>query len=162
MKFAKNLIMLMFFALMGLHMNARAAGDVPLVEPGPIALPTGKTYSLEEVRKSVIAGAMRHQWRVESETPGVVRIILDGRRDRAVLEMDVVYDDKSYSIKYVRSEGLRYVKGNSQAFVKNPTSNTVSRATGDQVVTTIHSSYARWMKGLTEAINTELRLAKLN
>jgi hypothetical protein len=162
MKLAKSWIVVMFVALMGIHAGAGAANVVPLVEPGPIAYPTGKLYSTEEIRKSIVAGAMRHQWRVESESPGVVRLILDGRRDQAVLVVDVVYGDKSYSIKYVRSEGLRYVKGSGQALVQNPTSNTVSRATGDPLITTIHSSYARWMKNLTDAINVELRLAKMN
>ncbi|HEY8099579.1 MAG TPA: hypothetical protein VIF82_02405 [Burkholderiaceae bacterium] len=161
MRLIKTLTVLMFTVFMSMHIEANAANDVVLVEPGPISLPSTKSYSMDEIKKAIIAGALRHQWRVESEAPGTVRIVLDGRRDRAVLVMDVVYDDKSYSVKYVRSEGLRYVKGDAAAFVHNPNSNTVSRVNGGQQTTTIHSSYARWMKALTESINTELTVAKM-
>ncbi len=161
MKAIRNLTVVMFTALMSMHFAVNAANDVVLVEPGPISVPSSKTYSLEEVRKAILGGALRHQWRADSETPGTVRIILDGRKDGAVLVMDVVYDEKSYSVKYVRSEGLRYVKGNASAVVANPNSNTVSSLNGGQKTTTIHSSYARWMKVLTESINTELNVIKM-
>jgi len=161
MKLVINLVVLMFTMMLGIH-TANAANDVPLVEPGPISLPANKAYSLVEVRKAIIAGATRHHWRVENETPGTVRIILDGRNDRAVLVMDVVYDEKNYNIKYVRSEGLRYVKGSGTVATANPNSNTVSRFGGEVQATTIHSSYSRWMKGLIAAINIELQLAKMN
>jgi hypothetical protein len=160
MKLIRNLTVLMFAVLMGAHIGANAANDVALVEPGPISMPSANSYSMEDVRKAVIAGALRHQWRVESDTPGTVRLILDGRKDRAVLVVDVVYNEKNYSIKYVRSEGLRYTKGDGAVLVANPTSNTVSRVGSGQAITTIHSSYARWMKVLTESINTELFVAK--
>jgi hypothetical protein len=161
MRLIKTLTILLLTIFMSMHIEANAANDVVLVEPGPISLPSTKSYSLDEVRKAIVAGALRHQWRVESDTPGTVRIILDGRNDRAVLVMDVVYDDKNYSIKYVRSEGLRYVKGNAKAFTPNPTSNTVSRTDFGQSQTTIHSSYSRWMNTLVSSINTELAYVKM-
>ncbi|MGZ5817665.1 MAG: hypothetical protein ACXWJD_02860 [Burkholderiaceae bacterium] len=151
---------LMFAVFMSMHLEANAAKNVVLVEPGPISLPTGRTYSLDQVKKAIIAGASRHQWNVESEKPGVVRIILDRHSGREVLVMDVVYDDKNYSVKYVRSVGLDYEKGTPAAYTANPNSNTISVNTIDHQMTNIHSSYARWMKGLTDAINTELRSTK--
>lgn len=132
MKLASNLMTLLFALLMGTTMLANAH-NAELIEPGPISIPSSKPLSIQEVKKAIMHGAERHSWKVESESPGVIRIKLDGRKDRAVLVMDVVYDTKSYSIKYVSSEGLRY-NG-----------------------TTIHSSYTRWMTNLTNSINTELR-----
>jgi hypothetical protein len=157
MKFVKNLLPAMFIMLMmGMHSTAHAARSVVLEEPGPISVPTDYSYSMDEVKKAIIGGATKHQWRIDSEKPGIVRIILDGRRDHAVLVMDVVYDQKSYSIKYVRSEALDYQKGIPAGVTANPNSNTVSVNTSDHQKTTIHSSYARWMKLLVQAINTEL------
>ena len=129
--------------------------EVVLVEPGPIPVPGSKPYSMEEVRKAVIGGAMRHNWHVESESPGTVRIKLQAPDYQLV--MDVVYDVKNYSIKYVSSQGLRY--SHADALVKSPTSNTYSRGAGGAA--TIHPSYARWMKFLTDAINVELNIIKL-
>lgn len=114
--------------------NAR---NIELFEPGPVAVPAGKAFTLKDVRKAVLSGAMFHHWQMESETPGKIRIKLDGRRDRAVLVMEVVYDTKSYSIKYVSSENLKY-DGHS-----------------------IHPSYARWMKNLTDAIDMQLKIMEL-
>jgi len=133
MKLVRNLMMLMFTVLLGAHMTAHAAKTVSLFEPGPISISSSKELTIKDIRKAIISGAMRHQWQVESETPNTVRIKLDGRKDQAVLVMDIIYDTKSYSIKYVSSEGLRY-DGSS-----------------------IHSSYSRWMQNLTNAINTEFR-----
>jgi hypothetical protein len=161
MKFVKSMIALLLIALIGTHIAANAANSVPLVEPGPISMPADKVFTLEEIKKAITAGALRHQWRVESQTPGSIRIILDGRNDKAVLVMDVVYDEKKYSIKYVRSENLNYVQGNGTTVKANPNSNTVSRFGGEVQATTIHSSYSRWMKILTREIDTELNVAKL-
>jgi hypothetical protein len=132
MKFTSNLMTLMFAVLMGTTTLANAH-NVELTEPGPISIPSSKPLSTKEIRKAILHGVERHNWKVESDSPGVIRIKLDGRRDRAVLVMDVVYDTKSYSIKYVSSEGLRY---NGK---------------------TIHSSYSRWITNLTSSIDTELR-----
>jgi hypothetical protein len=161
MKFVNSMTALLFTVLIGTHVAANAANSVPLVEPGPISIPADKVFTLEEIKKAVTAGAIRHQWRVESQTPGSVRIILDGRNDKAVLVMDVVFDEKKYNIKYVRSENLNYVKGNGSTVQLNPNSNTVSRFAGEVTQTTIHSSYSRWMKILTREIDTELNVAKL-
>ncbi|MGZ5817666.1 MAG: hypothetical protein ACXWJD_02865 [Burkholderiaceae bacterium] len=162
MKPARNLMTLMLTILMGMHITANAQQDVvALEEPGPIAVPAGGPYTLNEVRKSILSAAMRHEWRVESDKPGIARIILDGRTDRSLLEMDIVYDEKAYSIKYVHSEGLKYDKGMKTDTPKiepgkgNYTTRDYSRSA------TIHPSYARWMKNLTNAINTELMIVKL-
>ncbi len=161
MALTRNLMIVLFGLLMGVHVAANAVNDVVLTEPGPIAVPTGKSYSIEEVRKAVISGALRHQWRVESETPGTVRIILDGRNDGAVLVMDIIYDSQNYSIKYVRSERLRYGMGSSTGRAYNPNMNTGARYATQSQTPMIHSSYSRWMKSLVDAINTELNVEKM-
>lgn len=162
MKLARNLMALMFTVLMGVHMTANAQLDaVPLIEPGPITVPGGAPYTMNEVRKAVLSAAMRHEWRVETDKFGMARIILDGRTDRAVLVMDIVYDEKAYSIKYVSSEGLRYEKG-TKTDLPQVDASKGNYATRDYSYgPTIHPSYARWMKNLTNAINTELMIVKL-
>lgn len=161
MKPIRNLTILMFAVLMSMHLAAFAARSVELEEPGPISVPAGHSYTLEEVRAAIVAGAKRHHWQVESQAPGVVRLILDQHRGRVVLVMDAVYDEKNYSLKYVRSEGMYYMKGIPTTTVSNPNSNTISTNTSDHLKTTIHSSYLRWTRGLTSAINTELYAAQM-
>jgi len=161
MKQSRKMMIWVFAVLFGMQI-ANAANDVVLVEPGPIAYPAQYSYTPAEIQKAITTGALRHQWRIESQKPGTIRLILDGRNDKAVLVVDVVYDDKSYSIKYVRSEGLRYIQGSSApATVANPNSNTVSRFSYEQRDSTIHSSYKRWMKILTGSIDEQLRIAKI-
>jgi hypothetical protein len=163
MKLVRILMMVLAATLISMHPSVNAQqNDVVLVEPGPISYPGNQPYTLNEVRKAILTAAMRHEWRVESDSPGTIRIILDGRTDRAVLIMDVVYDEKSYSIKYVSSENLRYSKG-KKATISNSgkTAGSYVAQSDAPIPTTIHPSYARWMKNLTNAIDVELRIAKL-
>lgn len=140
MPLIKHLVFFMFSALLVLPMTAQAGRDSVLVEPGMIEVPAGKTYTQAEVRKAILVGASRHHWRVVKETPGLIQIKLDGRKDRAVLTMEITHDTKSYTIRYVSSEELRYRE--------------------EGATKTIHSSYHRWMKNLVDSINDELRIMK--
>ncbi|MGZ3235980.1 MAG: hypothetical protein ACXU8A_01235 [Burkholderiaceae bacterium] len=112
MKQTNRLSIFLLTLLSFVYIPGYADSIVVLSEPGPISVPADKTYTMNEVRKSIISGAMQHEWRIDSDTPGNVRVILDGRKDHVVLVMDVVYNVKSYSIKYVRSDGLKYDQGN--------------------------------------------------
>jgi hypothetical protein len=162
MKLVRKLMMLMCLVMAGTHLPASAQQDsVKLEEPGPIALPGKFSYTTNEVRKAILTAAMRHDWRIESESPGVARIVLDGRTDRAVLVMDIIYDTNNYSIKYIRSDGLRYTPGNlnDKSTVVMPKGNYSTREYESGPA--IHPSYARWMKNLTNSINVELLIVKI-
>jgi hypothetical protein len=161
MKLVKHMMSLILGVVLCAHIAVHAQSDARLVEPGPIAIPeNSKPYTLDEIRKAILTSALRNQWRIESETPGTIQIVLDGRNDHAVLVMDVIYDVKSYSIKYVRSEKLRYVKGTGVANAC-PSGQLSCSVNAQQEFTTIHSSYARWMKNLTESISSEFKILRL-
>jgi len=142
----KNIVIYMLSLLINscIAVNAAESVDLTAVEIGPISVPDGKAYTLEQVRKGVIFGAMQHKWQVESEMSGIVRIKIDGRKDGIVLVMDVLYDANKYSIKYVKSERL----AQSRATIRGE----VVRQHKSEFGTT----YSRWMRNLTGAINREL------
>jgi hypothetical protein len=141
MRLLKRMAAVALFGLIGSVPAVNAARDAVLVEPSNLAVPEGKTYSSAEMRKAVISGSARHNWRMIGDAPGKVRLQLDSKKGDYQLVVDVVYDTKHYSVKYVTSQGLRY------------------REEGGTRM--IHSSFIRWMKNLTDAINTELTLAKI-
>jgi hypothetical protein len=137
------------FCLIAAMLNAALAGDVSRVETdsqsekqseiriGPVSVPENRAYTTDQVRAAIIYGAAGNHWIIDSETPGTIRIKLDGRKDLIVLVMDVIYDAHSYSIKYVSSD----------LTPKNKI--------------TFNSSYPRWTRGLMTAINRELNVINL-
>ena len=139
MKLTKKLMVLLFTAVAGWSMVA-SAKDVSLVEPQNIPVPEGKTYTLSEVKQAIVVGAESRKWHVVNDAPGKLRIQLDGRRDGAVLTLDIVYDKNKYSINYVSSAAIRYSEEGG--------------------VRTIHSNYDRWIKNLTDSIDIQLGLLK--
>jgi hypothetical protein len=162
MKLTGKMKSLLFIALTGLNMTAHAEDEVPFKEGESIAVPRRHTYTAGQVKEAIIEAAEHYKWRVESETPGTVRIKLDERSDGVVLVVDVAYDATSYSFKYVSSEGLKYksaAEKTGSPYAKNPNSNTVSK---DYEISgpSIDSRYVRWTKNLKKAINRELKLTR--
>jgi hypothetical protein len=141
MKMIKNLLVMVVFASFAVAPVAMAARDAVLAEPSNIALPAGKTYTTAELRKAIISGGARHSWQLAGDIPGKIRLQLDSKKGDYQLVVDVIYDAKNYSVKYVTSQGLRYREESGARM--------------------IHSSFGRWMKNLTDAINTELNLLKI-
>ncbi len=159
MKLINSLMILLFAIIMGSQIEAHAqATEVRVTEPGPISVPKGKPYTVDEVRKAILSSAMRREWAIDGEAPGSIRIKLE-RRDFWIV-MNIIYDTESYSIKYVNSEGLRYEKGTG---IANACPVGLPSCTGPayQQYATIHPSYARWMKGLVDSINSELAILHL-
>ncbi|MGZ3239923.1 MAG: hypothetical protein ACXU7Z_05825 [Burkholderiaceae bacterium] len=181
MKLVKGLITMMFVAAIGFSTTANAQQDT-LIQPGPIAFPIGsKPFTDEVVKKAIISGAMRYHWHVDETakgTPGNIRLKLDSRRDGAVVIVDVVFDMKSYSIKYVSSENMGYDKG----FDPAKTTDAVTRDAPPVLINaysdeykkssqnmpnwsvqkrdpSISPNYTRWIRSLVNAINIELKIA---
>ena len=127
-----------FVLLATLSAGVQAAKSVT-VQDQTNAVPTvGSAPSAGDVKKAILRAAVERGWQPISDTGGRVRLQLDEKKKGAYrLVIDVVYDAKNYTIKYVSSDGLKYNEKDS----------------------TIHSSYQRWTNLLIQTINRDI-LAK--
>jgi hypothetical protein len=128
-------LMTFIFVFIVLTGNAAAMRPVP-IEDITHAVPNfDKPLSASDVRKSILKAALARRWQPVEVAEGKIRLQLEEKRKNPYqLVIDVIYDDKNYTIKYVSSNGLRY--------------NESSR--------TIHPSYQRWTHMLVTTIYREL------
>jgi hypothetical protein len=145
----KRLMIYVLVLSFGMHFtaNANEPDTFSELEIGPIAMPAGKPYTIVQIKKAIIYATRRHNWVIESETPGSTRIKIDGRKDGIVLVMDIFYDENKYSLKYV--DGVLPVK--ERKIAVGTTYRNVKP----------NSPYSRWVKNLTDAINVELVIVNL-
>lgn len=142
MKSAKSLAVVMFTVLMGVMTSAHAARLVPVAGYDNNSVPTvgDKPVKLEDIKKGIMRAAVQRGYQVKGDAGNKVRLLLD-KPGKYQLTIDVIYSMKSYSIKYVSSEGLDYREDGGQGM--------------------IHRNYDRWMKFLVQSINKELSLASI-
>src|SRR5262245_28677485 len=68
-----------------------------------------KPVTVADVKKAILGAAIDRGWQPMEDTGGKVRLQLDDKRKSEYrLIVDVVYDAKNYTIKYVSSTGLKY------------------------------------------------------
>lgn len=97
----------------------------------PIPITAGKTTPSEDVSRAIIRAGTRMGWLMQSETPGRLSARYQDRGGHSAI-VEILYDAKTYSIKYRDSTGLR--------------------ADGGQ----IHRAYNAWVMDLDRAIRNEL------
>jgi hypothetical protein len=116
------------------------AGAMPikLVDPEPIAVPTG--LNIDQVAKAVKVGVTsRSGWIVTKDQPGQVEATLSVRDH--MLKVNIPYSTSSVAIKYVDSQNLDY---KDKAGVKY-----------------IHPKWNNWTRNVLSDIQRELNLLTL-
>ena len=95
----------------------------------------GSAYSVEEVRRAIIAGAQRRGWtpRLEGDSKIIASILV---RSRHYAEVEIAFTATSYSITYRDSRELDYDKDNRE----------------------IHGNYNKWVNNLSDSIQKEFGL----
>ena len=102
------------------------------VKPSVVVTGSGKTPSLEQVRKAVASAANIKEWTTVDLNDN--QMIVTHRTRSHMAQVVVVYSEKSFSIDYKGSEMMRY--------------------DGDRI--RIHRSYNKWVKKLENAIKRSL------
>ncbi|NQZ09647.1 MAG: hypothetical protein HRT35_21055 [Algicola sp.] len=86
------------------------------------------SQTLSQIEPSIVAALSYKNWQIRSQQPGEIVARIDVRQHSATVS--IRYDQKSFSIKYVKSEQLEYrAKQNS-----------------------IHRNYNKWVKLLEKEI----------
>lgn len=123
---------LLLLPLLALLMGAR---QVPLVNPDPIAVPTGLTES--KVARSIKAALVGREWVISEEQPGKIIATLNLRTHMA--KIGVNYDTSKVAIQYLDSKELMYDQRKG--------------------VTVIHRNYLSWVQYLVTDISRNMILA---
>lgn len=121
---------------------AMAAHPVYITDQEGVAIPAinnGKSLTVADVKAAILAGASDLGWVVMQESPGSVRLKLD--RGKYSIVVDIPFDAKTYGLKYVSSEGLRYKENRNGR--------------------SIHSTYQRLTTNLMQAIDGKLSVAQM-
>ena len=111
------------------------AGAAVLVDPEPIAIPSG--LSDAAVTKAIRLGVAQRGWVVTREEPGYMEATLHLRTHVATIGLN--YDARQIKIHYVSSENLDYEKKNDVSY--------------------IHGNYLRWVNNVVHDINVQLLAA---
>jgi hypothetical protein len=123
----------MFVLLAGTATSAVAARDAPLIDHENIAV-TSAT-SAANVKKAVVTAGGKRGWKPVKDTPTNVRLEYNARGKHLVV-IDVGYNAKVYSIKYVASENMNYQEKDGKRY--------------------IHPKYNKWVDELIKGISLEL------
>ena len=125
------LMRIFFFALLTLVLINGCSGNRMLsVEDEKIIPIDTTTKTLDEIKKDVVNAGTPMGWVFSEKAPGHLVGILARRTQMAVV--DVKYTEQAYNITYKDSENLDY-NGSS-----------------------IHPNYNKWIKNLSDKINTSL------
>ncbi len=92
--------------------------------------------STAAVRKAIIAGGARHEWKAIGDKPGVLTLEASSGEHRVLV--NVAYDAKGYQITYKDSSNMNFEQSASR--------------------TTIHPKYNKWIQDL----NTSIRNAAID
>ncbi len=128
MKALKILVIASVFALLA---ACRAGAPIYNVTGVNVVAEAGKPVTAEQVKTAIFRGAQTLGWKIEDKGPGQLQGMLMLRTHTAIV--DIMYDEKAYSIKYNNSTNLDYKNG------------------------TIHKNYNGWIQNLEKAINVQLR-----
>jgi hypothetical protein len=128
---SRPLFSVLFVSLLVLLMGARG---VPLIDPEPIAVPSG--VSLRDVGKAIKASLVGRNWVINEDNPGRIVSTLNLRTHMAKIE--VAYDEKMVDIRYLDSGDLDYEDKKDGRY--------------------IHRNYLNWIKNIIGDISRNLQL----
>lgn len=94
----------------------------------------GSQLSMEQVERAILQGMAVRGWRPQSRDPGRILAELNVRQHQAVVE--IVYNERVYSIEYVSSQNLDESKNGKR----------------------IHRNFNRWIRNLDADIQKKLTL----
>lgn len=131
-KYVLPLLLLLF------SVNAHAGRETALINPQPVTIVTssGKTLSMEEIRKAMTIAGGSLQWVITPAGDGKATGTIDVRGKHRLI-VDIAYSPKSFAVSYKDSSNLNYGKDL-------------------EGVTVIHPNANRWMNNLSDAIRVEL------
>lgn len=132
MRFLQGMLALLaLFAFAG----AAEARRAPLVDPDPVAIPSGLTS--EQVTADIKRALVGRGWTVASEAPGRIESTLHLREH--VARITVSFDDQQVRFAYVDSENLDYRLKRGEPY--------------------IHSNYLGWINYLVDDLATNLQVS---
>lgn len=89
-----------------------------------------KQLTKKDVEKAIVSACQQRGWMCKATSEGTIAGLLDVRKHQ--VKIDIVYDEKSYSLKYKDSMNMKY--------------------DGDS----IHKKYGQWMNNLSRSIDNQL------
>lgn len=132
MKLTNTLRTVLLVAALSTTAGLAIARSAYMLELGrqTIVTPDGKPMTVDAVRKAIIAGGARHNWKPVGDQPGVLTLEADSGSHQAVV--DVAYDAQGYQITYKSSANLNYEHSDKK--------------------TSIHPKYNKWIEDLDVSI----------
>jgi len=128
------------FLLFALPLLVLAAGSGCRIErvynPGPIRV---ACQSEEQMRKGIKEGLKKREWSLAKDEPGHIEATVHVRDNRADIAID--YDKEKFSIRYLDSEDLQYMKLSENSAL-------------------IHCNYNRWIRYLVRDITVAASYAE--
>lgn len=128
-------IILSVLALFAFSGNVYAGRTAPLVDPAPVAVPSGATET--SVMKDVKRALLGRGWTITDEKPGEIDSTLF-LRDH-VAKIHVSYDAKSVRFIYVDSTNLNYQMKHGTAY--------------------IHANYLSWVQNVINDLKVNMQLS---
>ena len=123
----KNIIMLIVLALFLIGCRTAPVMDI---KDAPINTASGKPPALKVVTNEIIEAGVQLGWQMKKEKPGHIMGTLYLREH--MVQVDIQYSTKEYSIAYKDSSKMKYDGTN------------------------IHSNYNSWVQNLSNAIKTQV------
>ncbi|HUQ26825.1 MAG TPA: hypothetical protein VM140_14260 [Burkholderiales bacterium] len=112
---------------------ARANDPIDNFENLVVPAPAGNPLSQAQVRDAIVAGAAQRQWKVNYVAAGML-VAQRNVAGRHLVEVDIRYSPKEYSVLYRNSINMNYRAGEA----------------------TIHPNYNRWARELVDSIDRAL------
>jgi hypothetical protein len=113
-----------------------ACRNAPMYEVTSRPVPTtAQTLSMDQIERAIIIAGQGRGWRMERVSPGTLRAMQVQPKFSATV--DIVYDQKAFSIRHVGSSGLRERDG------------------------MVHPHYNFWIRNLESDIQTSLSNASI-
>lgn len=160
-KLGKFLSFLLTFLV--LSFGAQARDGVPVIDHKDILISTtsGKPVSADQVRDAIIAGGNARGWEITKDANRDSLTATLNVRGKHSIAVSIPYSPEKFSIQYLNSVNMNYHMAGSGAAEG---STDLSKIGATPQVTPmgtpaplIHPNYNRWVQGLLQAIQFELR-----
>lgn len=134
----KNIVVSLLIAFFAFASLAHARDAAPLVnlENQPISTGSGKTLTLDDVRRALRQASAVRGWSIEDGAPGqaLATLVVRGKH---TIKVDVAFTEKTISFKYRDSVNMKY-------------------GTNEDGKPVIHPFYMKWVDNLMADLRIEL------
>ncbi len=114
---------------------ARASVLIDELPLYPAAAASGKSMTLDDVRRTIQTAALLKNWSLEERAPGAMLATFQVRGKHTIM-VDITYTADGYTFAYNNSTNMNYKKENGLEL--------------------IHPNYNKWVQDLRKAIQIEL------